>query len=73
MSILFMLLNLKIRYGILIATTNSFGNALGISYDFSNIFDKYSKTRIVIYMRFPIYLRYVDILVDKTVKFPRTQ
>ena len=22
---------------------------------------------------FPIYLRYVDILVDKTVKFPRTQ
>ena len=47
MSILFMLLNLKIRYGILIATPNSFGNALGISYDFSNIFDKYSKTRIL--------------------------
>ena len=47
MSILFMLLNLKIRYGILISTPNSFGNALGISYDFSNLFNKYSKTRII--------------------------
>ena len=47
MSILFMLLNLKIRYGILIATPNSFGNALGISYDFSKIFNKYSKTRVL--------------------------